>query len=517
MLLAELATVSRTVAAASRRIAKVDALAACLRRLTPDEVEIGVGLLSGEPRQGRLGVGVALIRDCLSGTTSPSPSLNLTDVDRTLEAISQLEGSGSTAKRRQVLGALFARATIDEQDFLLRLLIGELRQGALEGLMAEAVAKAAALSPVQVRRAAMFAGNLAPVARAALLEGSAGLRTFALQMFQPVQPMLAQPAEDTVDALAQLGTAVLDWKLDGARVQAHKSGSEVRIYTRNLNDVTASVPEIADAVRAIAADELILDGEALALQPDGSPLPFQTTMRRFGRRVDVDRMREQLPLHTFFFDCLRIDQNDIVDHPARERFALMTERLPQSLLVPRLVTSDQAAAQKFFDDALARGHEGIMAKSLDAAYQTGNRGAAWLKVKRANTLDLVVLAAEWGHGRRAGWLSNLHLGARDRATGGYLMLGKTFKGLTDQMLTWQTQALLKLEVARDAYTVHVKPGLVVEVAFNEIQASPHYAGGLALRFARVKRYRTDKRPEEADTTTTVRALFERQSGRSPAQ
>ncbi|MCK6428637.1 MAG: ATP-dependent DNA ligase, partial [Burkholderiaceae bacterium] len=382
--------------------------------------------------------------------------------------------------------------------------------------MIEAIAAAAGVAVADVRRAAMFAGDLGAVARAALTEGAAGLARFAIELQRPVQPMLAQPAEDIADALARLGTAALEWKLDGARVQVHKAGDDVRVFTRNLNEVTAAVPEIVEAVRAAPARELILDGEAIALAAGGAPQPFQVTMRRFGRKLDVDALRAELPLSALFFDVLRRDGDSLVERPARERFAALTDALPSALVVPRLVTGDASAAQAFYAEALARGHEGVMAKALDAPYEAGSRGAAWLKVKRAHTLDLVVLAAEWGHGRRRGWLSNLHLGARDPAANSFVMLGKTFKGLTDELLEWQTRELLAGEIGRDDYTVYVRPELVVEIAFNDLQASPQYPGGLALRFARVKRYRPDKRADEADTIDAVRTIYAAQAARAAA-
>jgi DNA ligase-1 len=324
--------------------------------------------------------------------------------------------------------------------------------------------------------------------------------------------MLSQTADSVEEALERLGTAAFEWKVDGARVQVHKAGDDIRVYTRNLNDFTASVPEVVEAVRATPARELILDGEAVALAAGGAPLPFQVTMRRFGRKLDVERMRAELPLAVVFFDCLYRDGTSLVDRPASERFDALGAALPSSIVVPRLITADVAAAEAFYADALARGHEGVMAKALDSAYEAGSRGASWLKIKRAHTLDLVVLAAEWGNGRRRGWLSNLHLGARDPA-GGWVMLGKTFKGMTDALLDWQTRELLAREVRRDSYTVYVRPELVVEIAFNDLQASPQYPGGLALRFARVKGYRPDKRAEEADTIETVRGLHAAQLAR----
>jgi DNA ligase-1 len=322
--------------------------------------------------------------------------------------------------------------------------------------------------------------------------------------------MLAQPADDIADALTRIRTAALEWKIDGARVQVHKQGDEVRIYSRTGNDVTVAAPEIVSAARGARAVNLILDGEAIALKASGAPYPFQDTMRRFGRQLDVEAMRTAMPLSVFFFDCLRRDDRDLVPLPSAERFAALTNALFPELLVPRLVTGDIAAAQAFYDDALARGHEGVMVKALDAPYDPGARSAQWLKVKRAHTLDLVVLAAEWGHGRRRGRLSNLHLGALDPASGEFVMLGKTFKGLTDAMLAWQTEELLKREVARDESTVRVRPELVVEIAFNDLQASPRYPGGLALRFARVKGYRPDKSAREADTIETVREIYAKQ-------
>jgi DNA ligase-1 len=514
--LATLVSASGRVAQTGSRLAKRDAIAACLRALAPGEIEIAVAFLCGETRQGRLGIGHATLSDLRGGAASHAPSLTLDEVDEALARIAATSGKGAAGERTRQLGGLFARATHTEQDFLVRLLVGELRQGALEGVMIEAIAAAAGVPVSDVRRAAMFAGELGAVARTALVEGARGLACFSIRLLQPVQPMLAQPAEDIGDALTRLGTAALEWKLDGARVQVHKAAEDVRVYTRNLNDVTAAVPEIVEAVRAAPARELILDGEAIALGPGGAPQPFQVTMRRFGRKLDVAAMRAKLPLAAFFFDCLRSDGAAFIDRPAHERFAALGQALPAELVVPRLVTSDLADAEAFYADALRRGHEGVMAKALDAPYEAGSRGASWLKVKRTHTLDLVVLAAEWGHGRRSGWLSNLHLGARDPAGGGFVMLGKTFKGMTDERLEWQTRELLARAIARDHYTVHVRPELVVEVSFNDLQASPQYPGGLALRFARVKGYRPDKRADEADTIDTVRALYAEQMARAAA-
>ncbi|MGZ5714515.1 MAG: ATP-dependent DNA ligase [Caldimonas sp.] len=511
--LAALVDASGRAAQTASRLAKRDAIAACLRGADPDEVEIAVAWLSGEARQGRIGVGWATLA-ALRGTPAPQPELTLREVDAALGAVATTSGKGSASARSATLRALFARATAAEQDFLVRLLVGELRQGALEGVMLDAVAAAADVPAADVRRAAMVSGRLGEVARVAMGEGAVGLARFAVALHRPVQPMLATPADDIAAAMARLGTAALEWKVDGARIQAHKAGGEVRIYTRALKDVTASAPEIVEALQALPARELILDGEAVALAADGSPQPFQTTMRRFGRKLDVERMRAELPLAMYFFDCLHVDGASLLDKPAHERFDALAAALPARLVIPRIVTADVAAAEDFYADTLARGHEGVMAKALDAPYEAGRRGASWLKVKRAHTLDLVVLAAEWGHGRRKGRLSNLHLGARDPATGGWVMLGKTFKGMTDALLEWQTNELLAREIGRDGITVRVRPELVVEIAFNDLQESPQYPGGLALRFARVKGYRGDKGAAEADTIETVRAIHAAQAARA---
>jgi len=510
-LLAVVVDASERVAQTTSRLAKRDAIAACLRGAVGDEVEIAVAYLSGETRQGRIGIGYATLA-AQRGSHAEQPLLTLQEVDAALERIGSTRGKGSASERGAQLRALFERATAVEQDFLIRLLVGELRQGALEGVMIEAIAAAAGLPAADVRRAAMVVGSLRVVAQVALSEGATGLARFAIALHRPLQPMLAQPADDIAAALAQVGTAALEWKVDGARVQVHKVGDAITVYTRSLLDVTGSVAEIVEAVQALPARELILDGEAVALMPSGAPQTFQVTMRRFGRKLDVARMRAELPLAVYFFDCLYRDGVALIDRPAHERFDALAEALPTALVIPRLITADVAAAEDFYADALARGHEGVMVKALDAPYEAGSRGASWLKVKRAHTLDLVVLAAEWGHGRRRGWLSNLHLGARDPA-GGWVMLGKTFKGMTDQLLEWQTRELLVRETGRDDYTVQVRPELVVEIAFNDLQASPQYPGGLALRFARVKGYRADKRADEADTIETVRKLYDAQIAR----
>jgi DNA ligase-1 len=511
--LADLVETSQRVSASSGRLAKVRELAALLRALAPDEIEIATAYLSGEIPQGRIGIGYASLEAAAAASAAGQPQLSLREVDASLAALAALRGSGSAAARAQALRQLFARATPAEQQFLLHLLLGELRQGALGGVMSDAIAAASAVPPEQLRRAAMYSKSLGAVARVALLEGAAALARFQLELFSPVSPMLAQTAADVEEALRELpGEAAFEWKMDGARIQAHKQDSEVRVYTRALNEVTAAVPEIVEVVRTLPARTLILDGEAITVDAAGRPHPFQITMRRFGRRLNVEAVRAGLPIKAFFFDCLRLEEESLADRPARERFAALAASVPAALQVPRLVTASPAAARAFYQDALAAGHEGVMAKSLAAPYEAGSRGASWLKIKRAHTLDLVVLAAEWGHGRRRGKLSNLHLGALDPVSGEYLMLGKTFKGLTDVMLEWQTRRFLELEVRRDASIVYLRPEVVVEVAFSDLQASTRYPGGLALRLARVKRYRDDKRPEDADTMESVRRIHAAQAG-----
>ena len=506
MHLADLVATSRRVAETRSRSGKTGALAGFLRDLGPEEIDIAVAYLSGHLRQGRIGLGPAAIESARPVTAADSPSLSLLEVDTTFARIAGTTGSGSTAERVRLLGALLSSATAEEQGFLVRLLFGELRQGALAGLMAEALATAAEVPADEVRRALMLAGELPEVARAVLTEGRPGLARFHLELFRPLQPMLASPAGDVTEALERMGEAAFELKLDGARVQVHKAENEVRVYSRRGNEVTAAVPELVEAVEALPARQLLLDGEVIALKADGSPYPFQATMRRFGRKLDVARMRQELPLTPFFFDLLHVDGADLLDRPAGERFAALAEATP-GLTVPRLTTASAEEADEFFAAALARGHEGIMAKAPDSPYEAGRRGFSWLKIKPAHTLDLVVLAAEWGHGRRSGWLSNLHLGARDPENGGFVMLGKTFKGMTDERLAWQTKKFQEIALGTDGWTVHLKPELVVEIAFSDVQESPHYPGGMALRFARVKGYREDKTAAEADTIDTVRKIF----------
>jgi DNA ligase-1 len=506
MRLAEVVAASRAVAGTAARLQKISHLVDLLTRIPSDEIPIVIGFLSGEPRQGRMKIGSAVLSGMRDVPPADDPTLDLLEVDRTFERLAALSGAGSAASRAQLLRELFARATDDEQDFLFRLLFGELRQGALEGVLMDAVARAAGIQAGRLRRATMLAGDLAAVAQAALVQGDAALAQFILRPFQPVQPMLAESATDVSGALAELGEASFEYKLDGARIQVHKVGDEVKVYTRNLRDVTPAVPEVVAAARAMPAREIVLDGEVIALRPDLSPHPFQVTMRRFGRKLDVERLRQELPITPMFFDALYLDGDPLVDEPLTRRVALLGEQVAAANLVPRLVTASAADAAAFAARAIESGHEGVMAKAPAGLYSAGRRGQAWLKVKQARTLDLVVLAAEWGSGRRRGRLSNLHLGARDTERGGFVMLGKTFKGLTDEMLAWQTKKFLELEIGRDDYTVHVRPEVVVEIAFNDVQASPQYPGGFALRFARVKRYRRDKTAAEADTYATIQAI-----------
>ena len=502
MLLAELVAVSQEVAGTSGRLAKIGLLAGALRAAGPLEVPIAVAYLSGDLPQRQIGVGWATLRDGFPAAASAT--LTLSEVDSGMAAIGAVAGKGSAAARRELVGALFVRATVPEQEFLVRLISGELRQGALEGVMTEAVAKAAAVPVAAVRRAAMLRGSLGPVAAAALAGGAEALEEFGLEVGQPVRPMLAASAATMEEAFAKVSSAgaAVEWKLDGIRIQAHVGSGEVRLFTRTLDDITGRLPEVVTAVAKLPVRAAVLDGELIALRADGRPMPFQDT----ASRAASDSSAAVVPLSAFFFDALHLDGADLIDLPYWRRHAELAWAVPADMLMPRLVTSAPDEAADFFRDAVAHGHEGVVVKSLDAPYAAGRRGAGWIKVKPRHTLDLVVLAVEWGHGRRRGWLSNLHLGARDPSTGGFVMLGKTFKGLTDELLTWQTAQLLELESRRDDWTVYVRPELVVEIAFDGVQRSPRYPGGLALRFARVLRYREDKSAAEADTIDTVRAL-----------
>ena len=499
MLLAELVGVSAAVSATRARSKKIELLAAMLRRLDPDEAAPAISYLSGRPPQDRLGVGWATVY-AIDVTPADNPSLEILEVDETLDDLARVSGPGSKKMRVSLLGRMFGRATEGEQRFLRDLIVRNLRQGALEGVMADAVAAALEVTPDRVRRAAMLEGDLVGVATRALAEGPDALGASTLGLFTPVQPMLAKTAATAGEAVAALGRAFVEWKLDGARIQVHRAGQDVKVFTRNLRDITGSVPEVVAAVLEYPVTSFILDGEALLFGPSG-PEQFQDSMSRFG----AEASDQAPPLRAFYFDCLYLDGEDLIDLPLIERRAALTGAVPAEALVGSVLTGDTAVADRFFDDAVAVGFEGVVAKDPDQSYEAGRRGSGWLKVKPTHTLDLLVLAAEWGSGRREGWLSNLHLGAAD-GQGRYVMLGKTFKGLTDEMLAWQTERFLEIEDHRSRNTVFLKPKIVYEIAFDGVQRSTRYPGGVALRFARVKRYREDKGPEDTDTIETVRGF-----------
>ena len=511
MQLAQVVDLVARVRATSRKKDKVALIAEVLGRTRGRETELVALYLTGRLPQGRVGIGWRTVEGATSEGPPVGEALTLEDVDRALDAVAVDRGAGSTERRRAAVHGLLERTDEDGRRFLAQLLLGEVRQGALDGLVRDAIARAAGLPATSVRQAAMFAEDLGQVARVALTEGAEGLARFSLRLLSPVAPMLASPADDVGAALERLGEAAFEYKVDGARIQVHRAGDEVRVFTRQLQDVTERVPEVVEWVRTLPVREVVLEGEALALRDDGRPQPFQVTMRRFGRSKNVADARRTLPLAAFFFDCLFVERDGpLVSLPYVERAERLSDLVPDERRLPRLVTGDGAEAADFLARALEAGHEGLMAKSLEAPYVAGQRGFHWLKLKPARTLDLLVLAAEWGSGRRKGWLSNLHLGARDVESGEPVMLGKTFKGLTDAMLRWQTEKLLSLETGRDQWTVHVRPELVVEVAFSDVQESPRYPAGLALRFARVKAHRPEKAAAEADTLQTVRAIFDQQ-------
>jgi DNA ligase-1 len=505
-LLADVVTTTEAVVATRARSTKVAALADLLARLEGDELPIVVAFLMAAPRQGRIGVGYRTVA-AIEAEPAAEPSLTILDADRALTTLAGLHGPGSQKARNDVLTGLLGRATEPEQDLLRRLLVGELRHGALEGLVTDATAKAFEVPLAAVRRAAMLAGDLARVAVIARDEGEDGLAAVGLTVLRGVQPMLAQTAADVAEALA-LATgngagalASVEWKLDGARIQVHRRGDEVRIYTRNLNDVTDRLPGIVDLARSLPATALVLDGEAVGVGEDELPHTFQDTMSAFGQQDGV----AGAGLQSRFFDLLHLDGEDLLDHPLTDRLAAL-ERVAGPWRIPGVITSDPVEGQRVLDEALAAGHEGVMVKDAASPYEAGRRGGAWRKVKPVHTLDLVVLAVEWGSGRRQGWLSNLHLGARD-PEGGFVMVGKTFKGLTDELLAWQTERFLDLATDKGDWVVHVRPEQVVEIALDGVQASTRYPGGVALRFARVRRYRDDKGPDEADTIDAVRAML----------
>ncbi|UOE44182.1 ATP-dependent DNA ligase [Agromyces larvae] len=502
----EVVQTAETVASTRSRLAKVDALAGLLARLEPDEIAPAVGFLTGKPRQGRIGVGWRGIGAAM-GDAADAPTLDVLDVDAALDRLASVEaGTGSSAERAGALRALTARATAAEQDLLARIILGELRTGALEGVLLDAIARAADRPVASVRRAAMLSGDLGDTARLALTGTAADLDAVGLVVGRPVLPMLAATAPTVADAVGQTGEASVEFKLDGARIQAHRRGDEVRVFTRNLADITHRLPEVVEVVRGLPVESAILDGETLSLDEHGAPRPFQDTMARFG----ADASREAV-LHPWFFDVLHVDGRDLIDEPLAARLAEL-ERIAPDHRIPGVVTADAAIAEQVSRDALGAGHEGVVVKAIESPYAAGRRGSSWVKVKPVHTYDLVVLACEWGSGRRTGWLSNLHLGALDPdgefgEPGGFVMVGKTFKGLTDDLLRWQTERFPEIEVRRTAGTVWVAPVTVVEIAIDGVQRSTRYPGGVALRFARVKQYRDDKRPEEADTIQTLRALL----------
>ncbi|MFJ9575285.1 ATP-dependent DNA ligase [Streptomyces sp. NPDC101191] len=513
MLLARVAEVSGQVAATSARSQKIGLLAELFAEADPDESPLVIAYLSGRLPQGRIGVGWSVLKHVLPPAVPPvaEPELTLAGADAALSELAGVSGAGAQSRRAGLVHDLMAAATLSEQEFLLRLLSGDVRQGALDAIALEGVARAAGVVPGELRRAVMLEGSLPRVARAVLAEGPAVLGTFTLRVGSPVQPMLAHTAGGVAEAVAALGPCVVEEKLDGIRIQVHRRGDEVRVYTRSLDDITGRLPEVVTTAREIAGDEFVLDGEVIAVDPAaGRPLPFQDIASRVGSRLDVVGAAAAVPLSPVFFDVLAADGEVLVDRPGRERHEVLARLLPESLRVRRTVVAEPGdpaaveAAERFFRDTLARGHEGVLVKAIDAPYVAGRRGRTWLKVKPVHTLDLVVLAVERGHGRRTGLLSNLHLGAR-AADGTFVMLGKTFKGLTDEMLRWQTERLGELAVADDGFTVRVRPELVVEIAYDGLQRSTRYPAGVTLRFARVVRYRPDKSAAEADTVETVLA------------
>ncbi|MFD5403544.1 ATP-dependent DNA ligase [Streptomyces griseorubiginosus] len=505
MLLARLAQVSQEVAATSARSKKIALLAELFREAEPDDVPIVIPYLAGRLPQGRLGVGWKV----LSRPVAPAaePTLTVRGVDHRLTALGQVAGAGSQAERTRLVGELLGAATEDEQRFLFGLISGEVRQGALDAVAIEGLALATQAPPADVRRAVMLAGSLQTVAEALLGEGPPALDRFRLTVGRPVLPMLAHSASSVAEAVEKLGVCAVEEKLDGIRVQIHRDGDAVRLYTRTLDDITDRLPELTAAALELRGDRFILDGEVIAFDEAGRPRSFQETAGRVGSRTDVTTAAEAVPVSPVFFDALSVDGRDLLDLPFAERHAELARLVPEPMRVRRALVSgpdEIPAAEEFLARTLEHGHEGVVVKSLDAPYSAGRRGASWLKVKPVHTLDLVVLAAEWGHGRRTGRLSNLHLGART-ADGGFAMLGKTFKGMTDAMLTWQTERLQELAVESSGHVVTVRPELVVEIAYDGLQRSTRYPAGVTLRFARVVRYREDKRPEEADTVETLLA------------
>ena len=505
MLLARLAQVSREVAATSARSRKTALLAQLFREAEAADAPVVIPYLAGRLPQGRLGVGWKVLGRPVA--PAAEPTLTVREVDARLTALGKVSGPGSQAERARLVGELMGAATEEEQRFLLGLLTGEVRQGALDAVAVEGLAGATGAPPADVRRAVMLAGSLQTVAEALLTEGPPALERFRLTVGRPVLPMLAHSASSVAEAVGKLGACAVEEKLDGIRVQVHRDGGLVRIHTRTLDDITDRLPEVTAAALALPGGRFVLDGEVISLDDGGRPRSFQETAGRVGSRVDVATAAAAVPVSPVFFDVLSVDGRDLLDLPFAERHAELARLVPEPMRVRRTVVSgpgELPAAEEFLAGTLARGHEGVVVKDLGAPYSAGRRGASWLKVKPVHTLDLVVLAAEWGHGRRTGRLSNLHLGAR-REDGSYAMLGKTFKGMTDAMLAWQTERLRELAWSDDGHVVTVRPDLVVEIAYDGLQRSTRYPAGVTLRFARVVRYREDKRPEDADTVETLLA------------
>jgi DNA ligase 1 len=497
-LLADVVTASRDVTDTKSRSQKVAALAELLGRLDANEVPLAVGFLAGVPRQGRVGVGYSTIYG-IERASARDASLTIDDLDRAIALVQEMTGHGSASKRKQILADLLGRATEHEADFVKRLFTGELRQGALAGLMVDAIARAAGVSGVLTRRALMLSGDLTRTAEIAIAEGEDGLRDVGFEIFRPILPMLASTAASASDAVESFDRSSVEWKLDGIRIQIHRRDDEIRVYTRNLNEITDALPGIVDAVRALPATQAVFDGEAL-WRGDQRPAAFQDTVSQ------IDGSAPSEGIVTFLFDVLHVEGDDLLDTPL-ERRAARLEAIAPHLKIPSVVTSDPETAERVLDEALRAGHEGIVVKDAGSFYSAGRRGKAWRKVKPVRTYDLVVLGAEWGHGRRQGWLSNLHLGARDPTTGEFVMVGKCFKGLTDELLEWQTKELLARETGRRGIAVLVRPELVVEIALDGVQSSTRYPGGVALRFARVRRYRSDKTAAEADAIDELRTLL----------
>jgi DNA ligase 1 len=496
-LLADVVAASAEVTDTSSRARKVAILSGLLERLEPSEIPAAVGFLTGVPRQGRVGIGYRTIYG-IEVAAADVPSLTVGDLDRAIADVRATTGSGSASERKQRLEELLAQATNAEADFVRRLFTADLRQGALAGLMVDAIARAAGVSGALTRRALMLSGDLTRTAEIAIREGEEGLRAVGFQIFRPIFPMLASPAASVSEAVASFDAASVEWKIDGIRVQIHRCGDEIRIYTRNLNEITHALPGIVAAVRDLAVSRAVFDGEALWMSDDG-PAPFQDTVSQ------IDSAAPPEGVVTFLFDLLHVDGDDLLDTPLEERAARLGA-VASHLKIPSVLTSEPETAQRVMDDALSAGHEGVVVKDARSLYSAGRRGKAWRKVKPVRTYDFVVLGAEWGHGRRRGWLSNLHLGARDPSTESFVMVGKCFKGLTDELLEWQTKELLARETERRGIAVLVRPELVVEIALDGVQSSTRYPGGVALRFARVKRYRPDKSAAEVDTIDDLRAL-----------